>query len=146
MGKKKNSLINSTTFNNMQISFVTLTILIGLVPMIKASYNNYPSYGFSYVDSGGHYINVKFGTGLQMSNSNVRSNYASSNAIPYERKLFTPILREFDVVSDGQYEEYVKFIKEAEEEDAKEALKNTESSSQAYVSVKLGNDSYNYQY
>lgn len=145
----------------MQISFVRLSVLLSVLLLlsiiipINASYHNYPSYGFSYVDSSGQFINVKFGSAAgqlaaSSSNTNINTNYDLSNLIPstYERKLFTPATKNERqvLVTDGQVEEYMKFLKEAAEEDAKEAAKRYETTSQAYVSVKLGNKSYNYQY
>lgn len=154
----KKNLILISTFNT-QIKFLSVTLIL-FISLPTEAYHSAPPYGYSYVDSGGHYINVKFGFNPS-SSSSLNGHYyelpshrptlglsLNPNAIQStDKKLFTPALRELRPESDGQVEEYIKFLKEAAEEDAKEAGKVSENTSKAYVSVKLGNDKgYNYQY
>lgn len=135
-----------------------MALIVCVIVQINAYHQTLPFGGYSYVDdSSGHFINVKFGRSIPSvfnrplyQSDHFRSSFElpvrpNPNAIPNEKKLFVPVFKQVArPESDGQYEEYLKFMKEEAEQNAKSTGKN--SNSQSYVSVQLGDKGYNYQY
>lgn len=158
--------------SNFQVKIITAFVLILIItlPPIE-SYHDRPTVygsGYSYVDSGGQFINVKFGRSISspvplsyMSKEFYPTRYgplltANSLAITPVKELFKPSQQQADEevpYTNGQLEEFYKFLKEAAEEDANETLtvqsemdNLRDGSVQTYVSVKMGKNGYNYQY